>query len=65
MIKNSWIKKLGDYELVMVSGYVGEKQVSMFIRDKEGKTICDLGIMLKSEANWLYNHMELKGVNEQ
>ena len=65
MDRHSWIRQIGDYQLVMVIGYVSEGMVSMFIRDKDLKHLCDFGIMSRQDANWLWERLQLKENNNE
>jgi hypothetical protein len=56
--KYSRIKSFGDYEVVLVVGYVDEGMCSVFVRDKITKDdVAQFGIMDIKSGNWLLNNL--------
>lgn len=61
--KYSRIKSFGNYEVVMVVGYVDNGMCSVFVRDKTTRDdVAQFGIMDIKSGNWLLEN--IGGKNE-
>jgi len=56
--KISYIKKLNQYEMVILIGYVDKGQCSIFIRDSNGNKVFDFGIVGIDTANELFRFFD-------
>jgi hypothetical protein len=54
----TYIKKLKDYEMVMLIGYVDKGQCSIFIRNSSGEKVFDFGIVGVDTANELFRFFD-------
>ena len=52
----SYIKRVGDYNLVMVLGYVEKGKCSLFLRDDNLKVYHDFGIVSVEFANFMFDN---------
>jgi len=56
----SYVKRVGDYNLVMIVGYVEKGKCSLFLRDDNLKTIHDFGIVSVEFANFMFENLNTK-----
>jgi hypothetical protein len=58
--KISYGKRVGDYNLIMVLGYVENGKCSLFLRDDNLNTIHDFGIVSVEFANFMFENLNKK-----
>lgn len=57
-MKVSYVKTIGEYDIVLNEGYVENGKASMFIRDASYNTIYDFGILDAKIAHWIFSKMK-------